>query len=228
MTAHAHRSDSWRDRLLSFATVTATTVLIWIWASSQTRQTAEANCRIHFIPATADTQRVGPEEPISVRIQFSGSSTAVESAVNAVNGRVFDIPVGTLGTPSVSGGHEVTLDSVIAAMQPIEESGATVRSVQPATANLAIEAIVRREATVVVRAAQSGALTRVRHEPQTVSIWLPAGLDGKLPESLVVEAFAPHTSQRELEITLRLPPDIEAVVGRARIEPSTVRVRAAE
>jgi len=228
MSARIQRHESWRERLLSLATVTATTALIWIWASGQTRQTAEANCRIHFIAASTDTQRVGPEEPISVRIQFSGSSSAVEAAVNAVNGRVFDLPVGTLGIPADAGGHEVALAEVIAAMSAIEESGASVRSVQPPIANLAVESIMRREARLVVRPAQSGALTRVRCDTATVAVWLPSALADKLPEALVAEAAAPHTSMAEIDVSVQLPPEVAAIVGRVRIEPATVRLRAGE
>jgi len=228
MSSRNARHETWRERLLSLATVTATTALIWIWASSQTRQTAEANCRIHFIAASAGTERVGPEEPISVRIQFSGSNSAVEAAVNAVNGRVFDIPVGTLGLPSAPGGHEVALDRLIGAMPAIEETGATVRSVQPPIANLAIEAMARLEARLVVRPAQSGALTRIRYEPETVTVWCPAALVPRLPQALVIESAAPHTALREVELPVALPADVAAIVGRARIEPATVRVRAVD
>ena len=144
MSARIHRHESWRERLLSVATVTATTALIWIWASSQTRQTAEANCRIHFVAASSDTQRVGPEEPISVRIQFTGSKPAVDAAINAVNGRVFDIPVGTQGVPGTPGGHEVSLGELIAQMPVVDSSGAHVRSVQPASVSIAIDARAKR------------------------------------------------------------------------------------
>lgn len=228
MSARIQRHESWRERLLSLATVTATTALIWIWASGQTRQTAEANCRIHFIAASTDTQRVGPEEPISVRIQFSGSSSAVEAAVNAVNGRVFDLPVGTLGIPADAGGHEVALAEVIAAMSAIEESGASVRSVQPPIANLAVESIMRREARLVVRPAQSGALTRARCDTATVAVWLPSALADKLPEALVAVAAAPHSAMAEIDVSVQLPPEVAAIVGRVRIEPATVRLRAGE
>lgn len=228
MSARAPRHESWRERLLSLATVTATTALIWIWASSQTRQTAEANCRFHFIAASAETQRVGPEEPISVRVQFSGSSSAVEAAVNAMNGRVFDLPVGTLGLPSDPGGHEIALDRLIASMPAIEESGATVRSVQPPVANLAIEAMARVDARIAVRPAQSGTMTRIRFDPETVSVWCPAALAPRLPNPIVIELTAPHTAQREVDLPLSLPSDVAAIVGRARIEPASVRVRAVE
>lgn len=146
---HAHhtpsRSDGWRERLLSFATITAIAALIWNWASTQTRQVGEANCRIHFVAADADAQSVGPPEPVSVRIQFTGSKPAVDAAVNAVNGRVFDIPVGSPGVPSTRGGHEISLADVISQMSLVDSSGAHVRSVQPSTASIAIESRTQRE-----------------------------------------------------------------------------------
>lgn len=136
----SHRSEGWRERLLSFATITAIAALVWNWASTQTRQTGEANCRIHFLPASAEAQSVGPADPITVRVQFSGSKAAVDAAVNAVNGRVFDVAVGTLGVPAEPGGHEIQLGDLLAQMPVVDESGAHVRWVLPASASIAIDA----------------------------------------------------------------------------------------
>lgn len=134
------RSERWRERILSYATITAIAALIWNWASTQTRQEGDANCRVHFVASTADDHTVGPSEPISIRIQFTGSKPAVDAAINAVNGRVFDIPVGTNGVPGSPGGHEVSLAELIEQMPVVDSSGARVRSVQPASVSIAIDA----------------------------------------------------------------------------------------
>lgn len=229
---HAHRpherAETWRERLLSYATVTATAALIWIWASSQTRQSGEANCRVHFLPADADTQTVGPEEPISVQVEFVGSKTAVDNAVNALNGRVFDFKIGTAGIPSTTGGHEVMLSQIIADMPVIANSGASIRSVLPSSTHIAIDAVIRREARIVVRQARQGALRRCSYEPTTAIVWVPEALASKLPASLTVEAVAPSTDARDAEVALTLPAEIAAVVGRVRIEPAKLMLHAEE
>ncbi|MEY3026686.1 MAG: hypothetical protein RLZZ238_1583 [Planctomycetota bacterium] len=223
-----HRPESWREKLLSYATVTATAALIWIWASNQTRQSADANCRVHFLPADRETQSVGPEEPVSVRLQFTGSKSAVEAAVNAVNGRIFDLTVGTTGIPSEPGSHDIPLAQILKAVSGVSDSGAALRAVQPQTASIVIETIVRREARVIVRPAGRGALTGVTFEPRTVSVWVPEALLPKLPSTLVVEAVVPQTGLEESEVTLSLPSDIAAVVGKVRIDPPRVTVRPTE
>jgi hypothetical protein len=222
-----HHPDSWRERLLSLATVTATALLIWIWASGQTRQSAEANCRIHFLPAASDSQSVGPEDPISVRVQFSGSKSAVEDAVNAVNGRVFDIVVGTTGVPNTPGGHEVSLAEVIAAMPLIEESGVLVRSVQPSIANVAIEAVVRSQARVLVRTASGAVIDNAVVEPATVSIWVPEPLVARMSDPCTVDAIVPTAPAPgvTVEVPVTLPAELATTLGRARMEPTRVRVR---
>lgn len=229
---HTHRpherAETWRERALSYATVTATAALIWIWASSQTRQSAEANCRVHFLPADSETQTVGPEEPISVQVEFVGSKTAVDSAVNALNGRVFDFKVGTAGIPATTGGHEVRLSELISDMPVIENSGASIRSVLPSSTHIAIDAVIRREARIVVRPARQGALRRCNYEPTTATIWIPEALASKLPASLTVEAVAPSTDAREAEVALTLPAEVAAVVGRVRIEPAKLTLHADE
>jgi hypothetical protein len=222
-----HPPESWREKLLSFATVTATALLIWIWASGQTRQSAEANCSIHFLPASADAQSVGPEEPVSVRVQFSGSKSSVEDAVNAVNGRVFDIVVGTAGVPNTPGGHEVSLAELIAAMPAIEETGVLVRSVQPSIANVAIESVVRHEARVLVRTASGAIIENAVVEPETVSIWVPQPLVARMTDPCTVDAIVPSAPAPgvTVEVPVTLPADVATTLGRARIEPNRVRVR---
>jgi hypothetical protein len=223
-----HQPESWRERLLSLATVTATALLIWIWASGQTRQSAEANCRIHFVPQSADTQSVGPEEPVSVRVQFSGSKSAVEDAVNAVNGRVFDIVIGTSGVPNTPGGHEVALAELIGSMPAIEETGALVRSVQPSFTNLAIESVLRHEVRVVVRTASGAIIDNAVVDPDMVSIWVPEPLIARMTSPCTVDAVVPSAPAPgvTVEVPVTLPADLSTTLGRARIEPTRVRVRA--
>lgn len=134
-----HRPDSWRDRFMSYAAVTAISALVWIWASNQTRQTAEANLRLMIVPASPETQTVGPTEPISVRVQFTGSKLAVDHAVDAVDGKTLSVTVGTCGVPESIGGHELTLADVIEKIPAIESTGASVRSTQPSFATIAID-----------------------------------------------------------------------------------------
>ena len=134
-----HRPDSWRDRFMSYAAVTAISALVWIWASNQTRQTAEANLRLMIVPASPETQTVGPTEPISVRVQFTGSKLAVDHAVDAVDGKTLSVTVGTCGVPEAIGAHELTLADVIEQIPAIESTGASVRATQPSFATIAID-----------------------------------------------------------------------------------------
>jgi hypothetical protein len=229
---HGTRHENWRDRLLGYATVTATSALIWFWASNQTRHSADVNCRVHFIPGSVENQLVGPEEPVSVRVQLLGSKVAVDRAVSALNGRTLDIAVGTLGVPSDTGGHDVALADVLAQMPLIAESGATVRAVQPTSATVAIEALTRRDASIAPRfgAARTSGETAI--DPSKATVLVPSVIADKLPSTLVVEA-APSAEmlallepgrRHQVEVPLVLPPEVAALVGRARIDPPTARI----
>jgi len=55
-----NRPETWRDRLVSYAAVTAIATLVWLWASNQTRHVAEANMRLLIVPESPETQAVGP------------------------------------------------------------------------------------------------------------------------------------------------------------------------
>lgn len=133
------RSESWRETLMSYAAITAIAALVWIWASNQTRQVAEANLRLVFVSSSPEAQTVGPTEPIAVRVQFTGSKTAVDHAVDAVAGRTLSVTVGTCGVPNSIGGHELSLADVIEQIPVVESTGATVRSTQPSFTTIAID-----------------------------------------------------------------------------------------
>jgi hypothetical protein len=160
-------------------------------------------------------------------VQFSGSKSSVEDAVNAVNGRVFDIVVGTAGVPNTPGGHEVSLAELIAAMPAIEETGVLVRSVQPSIANVAIESVVRHEARVLVRTASGAIIENAVVEPETVSIWVPQPLVARMTDPCTVDAIVPSAPAPgvTVEVPVTLPADVATTLGRARIEPNRVRVR---
>lgn len=133
-----HRPDSWRDRFVSYAAVTAIAALVWIWASNQTRQTAEANLRLLIVPEPSSMQTVWPTGPISVRVQFTGSKIAVDQAVGAVDGNTLAVTLGTCGVPDTNGGHRITLSDVVELIPAVESTGASVRWTQPPFATFTI------------------------------------------------------------------------------------------
>ncbi len=227
-----HRQESWRERLLGYATVTATAALIWVWASGQTRQSIDVSFAVHFVPGSSANQFVGPDQPLEVRVEFSGSKSAVDRAVDALNGRTIDIPVGTCGVPNESGGHDVVLRDVIARLPLISETGASVRTVQPASAAIAIEAAVRREAAVTAHFGNARTAGETVIDPKSVEVSIPAALAEKLPSALVVEATLTAEvlarlepgRRHQLDAPLALPAELAATIGRARIEPARARV----
>ena len=231
-SAARHRHETWRERLLGYATVTATAALVWFWAANQTKQTSEVSFRLHFVPGSIENQFVGPDEPLMVRVQFSGSSSAVESAVEAVNGRTIDVAVGTCGIPSESGGHDVALADVIARIAAVADAGASVRSVQPPSTAVAVETAVRREATVTARFANARTAGQTTIEPAMVQVVVPATLAERLPASLVVDAMLTtemlaHLEpgrRHQVEVPLSLPAELATIIGRARIDPSKARI----
>ena len=228
----ATRIETWRERLLTIATVTATTALVWVWASSQTRQSADVTCEIHFVPATPESQIVEPTEPITLRIQFTGSKIAVDRAIDAMNGRTIDVPVGTAGVPNESGAHKVMLADMLAQLPVVSESGAAVHSVQPSSAGLAVETLVTREARVTARFGNARAGGEVAIEPSTVRVMIPSQQLAGIPDQLVVDAIVPADTlaqlepgrRHQVEALLTLPPDVAAIAGRARITPAKARV----
>jgi hypothetical protein len=134
-----NRPETWRDRLVSYAAVTAIATLVWLWASNQTRHVAEANMRLLIVPESPETQAVGPPEPLAVRVQFTGSKVAVDHAVDAVNGKTLSVKTGTCGIPNSVGGYELTLADVIEQIPAVESTGASVRSTQPSFTTIAID-----------------------------------------------------------------------------------------
>lgn len=222
----------WQERLLTFVTVTAITALVWIWATNQTRQTTDVTCMLHFVPASSERQIVLPAESIPIRIQFAGSRSEIERAVEACNGRTLDLAVGTAGVPGEPGVHEVVLADALALFGAIEKSGASVRAVQPAFASVEVRALVARDATVRPRFGSARLSGDAIVQPATVQLLLPADAADALPTTAAVDAVVPPEilgdleagRRHQLDLALTLPPDLAGLAGRVRIDPPRARI----
>ena len=94
---------AWRQRIVDIATVTAVTVAVWLWASSQTLQTRVI--AFDLVVESGDPTRVVVEasETVHLTAEITGSRQAVIRASESLSGRTIRLLTGADGVPALPG-----------------------------------------------------------------------------------------------------------------------------
>lgn len=129
----------WRRRAIDLATVTAITVIVWLWAAGQTAQT-----RVVAFDAVIDSgdpshASVTPNGPFHLSVGIKGSRQAVVNASQALNGRTIRLLTGADGVPSLPGSHELVLKDLLDVSPAIAPLGVDVTTVTPPVVRITIE-----------------------------------------------------------------------------------------
>ncbi|MEY3141945.1 MAG: hypothetical protein RLY21_438 [Planctomycetota bacterium] len=131
--------NSWRRRLIDLATVTAITVIVWLWAAGQTAQT-----RVIAFDAVIDSGDparlvVTQTEPVHLTVEIKGSRQAVLGATQSLSGRTIRLITGADGVPSTPGTHDIVLKDVLGASPSIVPLGVDLTEVTPSVVRITIE-----------------------------------------------------------------------------------------
>ncbi|MFN9078034.1 MAG: hypothetical protein ACK5WX_11485 [bacterium] len=131
--------NSWRRRAVDLVTVTAITVIVWLWAAGQTAQT-----RVIAFDAVIDSGDparlvVSPMEPLHLTVELRGSRQAVLIATQSLCGRTIRLLTGADGVPSTPGTHDLVLRDVLSVSPAVAPLGVDLVSVTPAVVEITIE-----------------------------------------------------------------------------------------
>lgn len=127
-----------RRRLVDLATVTAITVIVWLWAAGQTAQT-----RVIAFDAAIDSGDparlvVTPSEPLHLTVELKGSRQAVLGATQSLSGRTIRLLTGADGVPSTVGTHDIVLKDVLSVSPAVAPLGVDVTGVTPSVVRITI------------------------------------------------------------------------------------------
>ncbi len=139
---------AWRQRIVDIATVTAVTVAVWLWASSQTLQTRVI--AFDLVVESGDPTRVVVEasETVHLTAEITGSRQAVIRASESLSGRTIRLLTGADGVPALPGEHVLVVKDILSVNPSIAPLGVDISTVSPAVLDLRIlEAPPRPPAT---------------------------------------------------------------------------------
>jgi hypothetical protein len=214
-----------KDNILTIIIVTAVTLLIWVWAAAETRESERFSVRVEFAAPDPDDWYIDREHE-SVTLIAQGSRMALHR-MQEVARRPLRLNV----TPAV-GRKTLDLLTAIREHPSIEVTGVTIVATEPVNVDLNIDEIERVSVPVNARLPQIQTVGDVEIDPPAVTVSLPRGLRRLLPTVPSVEAVVDQQVLDALEPDVRhtIPArlrldDLSAADGRAvRIDPMQVRL----
>jgi len=222
-----------RERIVNIVAVTLITLLIWMWAAGETRETEPAFTDIRFVAPIADSMRIQPAEVPTLRLMIRGPRRALDSVAERLREPVA-VTAGTNGIPADPGPHEIDLARLGEAIVSQWRLPVTVVGADPESVTIEVSTLATRDVRVVP-VLPTGVRTTGRIEvvPETATIVLPddlATLDDLQLEARVAERdlVGRETGRRhQFEVTLQLPAALAASRDSIRIQPRTAEVRLA-
>ncbi len=224
-------SKDGRERLVNIVAVTLVTLLIWMWAAGETRETESAFTDIRFVAPTADSMRIQPAELSTLRLMVRGPRRALDSVAERLREPIA-VTAGTNGIPAEPGPHEIDLAQLGEAIIAQWRLPVTVVGAEPESVTIEILPMATREVRVIPVLPNGVRTTgRVEVVPETATVVLPndfAELDALQLEARVSDRdlAGRETGRRhQLEVQLQLPAALADARDLVRIQPRAAEVR---
>ncbi len=216
----------WNREIWSVLFVTIVTLLIWVWAASETRESVVAHPIVHFaVPEETATWLVQPDQE-AISITLEGSKVAIRNAQQSL-----EEGVQVLLKPE-PGMQQVDLLKELISHDVFQEAGVSVVATDPGISSVNVDTFVQLPIRIVFTPPPGmQTVSTPIIEPAEATLTLPSQMHERLSSPPVVEAIV---SADELD---RLPPGVPhtidvplAVKGRlgendtVTISPSTAQV----
>ena len=128
-----------RRRVIDLATVTAFTVIVWLWAAGQTAQTRVISFDAIIDSGDPTRLAVTPAESFHLTVAIKGSRQAVLGATQSLSGRTIRLLTGADGVPTAPGKHDIVLKDALSVSPSVAPLGVDITSVTPAVVEITIE-----------------------------------------------------------------------------------------
>lgn len=221
-----------RPMLSNIAVVTVVSLLLWLWAAGQTRETSTVEVLVLFVPGDAERSIVTPAEAIAVSLDVQGARHELERATDRLSGKTITLRTGRPEVPAAAGPHTIDIAGALNRSEELTSLGVVAIGAVPASTSIEVMETATVEATIlpVVPGVQlSGA---VDVAPTKAKVTLPKALVTGLGASPTIEAFIPTIQANALEpgrrqvldVPLRVPEALEGQARLVRIAPERVKV----
>jgi len=198
-------------------------MMVWFWAEANTKNITVEVIKINFSPPAGSNSIISPFKT-TAKVTFQGSRSELEAAKVAYsNGLTITVPT-TEGTPNID------LDSRIAQLDAIRQTGVEVTDVDPNSISLSVKTMVSVEAVVVPVLNDVQIIGDVTVDPATVTLLIPSSLRDTLPEAIQVTAslspnelaLLQHGVVHTKNVGVSLPAALD--LPEISVEPSTVSI----
>jgi len=215
----------WNSAILTYVTVTVMTLLIWLWAAGETRDSRTIDAVNVAFTTTQPRRWIVAPDSIRAAVRVDGTPVALQRAQSLLHLGV------TVEVPEIAGDLPINLLDALRQDKALDRSGARVLSVEPPVMHLMLDVMQTYTARVQPILRGLEAAGEITIDPPTVNVTMPSSLRDTLPDDLVVQGFLEHDDVSGLEpgaslmrnIVLRLPADQlddEGII----ISPSTATV----
>tara|TARA_B100001059_G_scaffold213211_1_gene228892 strand:- start:272 stop:1300 length:1029 start_codon:yes stop_codon:yes gene_type:complete len=221
-------SQQTRSRSLTFVVVTAITLLIWIWAAGETRDSATLYARVGFTTASNFNVIVGPTEDQQVAISVQGSARSIQRLRTALEEPV-RLMTGSNGIPQEAGQHQVSLSEALQGLESFVTGDISVVSTEPAKMEVEIDSMTQLAVPVEALMGDATLGGEAIPNPSTATLTLPSRIVALVPDAKVL-AEPTKSSLAGLDpgrrhviiVPLRLPRALRPFEDEIRIEPKSV------
>jgi hypothetical protein len=214
--------NRWRPMLANGAVITVVSLLLWLWAAGQTRETSSVEAFLRFIPADAERSTVTPSDVLTISIELQGSRHELERASERLSGKTITLRTGRPEVPATPGIHTIDLSAALNRAEELSAAGVVAISTSPSSTSIEVMETVTVDAKVVPNLPGAQLSGTPVIEPETVKVTLPKALLPGLGADPTLEAFLSAAQVGTLEAGRRLVLDVplrvpEALEGQAKL-----------
>ncbi|MEM9082976.1 MAG: hypothetical protein AAGB34_05205 [Planctomycetota bacterium] len=179
-----------RERIGTFALVTLVSVVIWLYAEAETRDTVDLPARVQFVNSQSWWVRVADADwDRTPTVEMQGSRATLSVARDVLAQPLIFTP-GDAGVPTREGRITVELTDVLREHPDLKATNVSVTSVRPTTVELQIEEFIEIELPVQASLPSVRTIGPIVVEPPSVPLRIRTGLAEQLPAGATLTAIA--------------------------------------
>ena len=215
------------SRLTSALLAALIAVLVWVFAEGESISSRSVIATVNFASEPVGDLLVRPDDPGfhgTASVTLEGATRTIDAAAMIV-GNKFRLAPGVAGVPTTPGeARYVDLREVLANLPELRDIGSTVASVEPRRVNVHVIRLVSRELPVRLDLGAAGGGVVLDSEPvctpATITIRVPEGMAGRIPEGATVSATIADADLRQLraDVPQSVPAIVHAPEGLAGVQ----------
>lgn len=120
------------NRIKTILVVTLVTLLIWLWAETESLQTSQLAARVRLVEAPGVVVAEPADWNGVVKLTVTGSDAGIRAAQRAIEGGL-GLSLPKLGVTMVPGEHYADLSAYFESLDTLQRLGLVVTSVDPAS-----------------------------------------------------------------------------------------------